>query len=109
MWARWLITMAVLMAGCAMHRGSLTPPADEATQTSLQAAGSRLFESTCQSCHGQGGQGSWAPRLRGQPLTPGMLADATAQRCRSVIGRPLALEMTPSQALAIHLYLRQTP
>lgn len=109
MLARWLITVAILTAGCALQRGSLAPPADETARASLRAAGSRLYEANCQSCHGRDGQGSWAPQLKGKPLTPGLLADATASRCRSVVGRPLALELTPTQALGIHLFLRQRP
>jgi mono/diheme cytochrome c family protein len=107
MGARWVIALAVLLAGCALQRGSLEPPADEATRTNLRHSGMQFYASRCLGCHGDGAHGGWAPRLARKPLTPGLIAEATAQRCRSVIGRPIALELTPNQALAIHLYIRE--
>jgi mono/diheme cytochrome c family protein len=106
MGARWVIALAMLVVGCALQRGSLEPPADEAARTNLRHSGMQLYQSRCSSCHGDAARGGWAPRLSRKPLTPGLIAEATAQRCRSVIGRPIGLDLSPSQALAIHLYVR---
>lgn len=106
MGARWLVTLAVMLAGCALQRGSLEPPADEAARTNLRYAGKQFYGEHCARCHGDNAHGGWAPRLARKPLTPGLIAEATAQRCRSVIGRPIALDLTANQALALNLYLR---
>jgi mono/diheme cytochrome c family protein len=107
MWARGLTGLVVLLAGCALQRGSLEPPADEAVRTNLRHAGMQQYNLQCASCHGDGARGGWAPRLARKPLTPGLIAEATGRRCKSVIGRPIGLELSPQQALAIHLYVRE--
>ncbi|MBC7543688.1 MAG: hypothetical protein H7338_13255 [Candidatus Sericytochromatia bacterium] len=107
MWTRVIMVLSAVLVGCALQRGSLAPPEDEAARTNLRNSGIKLYAARCASCHGDATQGAWAPRLTHKLLTPGLLADAVARRCRSVIGRPIGVDLTAPQALAIHMYIRE--
>ena len=108
MWIRLVMGVSAVLVGCALQRGSLAPPEDEAARTNLRNSGVKLYATRCAECHGDGTRGGWAPRLANKPLTPGLLSDAVARRCRTVIGRPIGVELSATEALAIHMYVRET-